>query len=177
MVITKILYRIVSVAFLTALCTFIACEDLDTISFDVSQPVAFSVNETTTNSSGKDYDVSATINIQQNADLVDYLDRIEEIEINHIEYAISNASPSDISLNNASIETSSGLDIVMAKSIALNNTSTGELTHNPPGINDLVSRLKGSGMDQLKLFGDLTRTPLTCTITVTFHLTVKARAI
>jgi hypothetical protein len=154
-----------------------ACEDLDTISFDVSQPVVFSINETAVNSSTIDYEVIASINISQNPDLIDYLDRLEEVELNHIEYAISNATFQDISLNNASIETSSGLDVVAAKSIALSTGSSGELSLNPPGVNDLETRLKGSGRDQLKLFGDLTRTPLACTVTVTFHLTVKARAI
>ena len=154
-----------------------ACEDLDTISFDVSQPVVFSINETAVNSSGKDYEVTASIDISQNPDLIDYLDRLEEVELNHIEYTISNATFQDISLNNASIETSSGLDVVAAKSIALSTGSSGELSLNAPGVNDLETRLKGSGRDQLKLFGDLTRTPLACTVTVTFHLTVKARAI
>lgn len=154
-----------------------ACQDLDTISLDISQPVVFSINETAVNSSGIDYDVTATIDISQNADLTDYHDRIESIEINHIEYAISNATFQDINLSNASIETSSGLDIVAAKLIALSTGSSGELTLNPPGVNDLETRLRGSGSDQLKLFGDLTRTPLMCAVTVTFHLTVKARAI
>lgn len=154
-----------------------ACEDLETVSLDISHPVVFSVNETAVNSSGIDYDVTATIDISQNTDLTDYLDRIESIEINHIEYAISNATFQDINLNNASIETSTGLDIVAAKSIALSTGSSGELSLNPPGVNDLETRLQGSGIDQLKLFGDLTRTPLACTVTVTFHLTVKARTI
>ena len=177
MLATKILLRTFSILCLATLSLFIACEDLDTISFDVSQPVVFSINETAVNSSGKDYEVTASIDISQNPDLIDYLDRLEEVELNHIEYTISNATFQDISLNNASIETSSGLDVVAAKSIALSTGSSGELSLNPPGVNDLETRLKGSGRDQLKLFGDLTRTPLACTVTVTFHLTVKARAI
>lgn len=177
MLASKILLRIFSILCFATLSLFMACEDLETISFDVSQPVVFSVNETTVNSNGIDYDITATIDISQNSDLQNYLNRIEDVELNHIEYAISNATFQDISLNNASIETSSGLDIVAAKSIALSTGSSGELSLNAPGVNDLETRLKGSGRDQLKLFGDLTRTPLACTVTVTFHLTVKARAI
>jgi hypothetical protein len=177
MLASKILLRLFSILCFAMLSLFISCEDLDTISFDVSQPVVFSINETAVNSSGKDYEITASINISQNLDLIDYLDRLEEVDIKHIEYTISNATFQDISLNNASIETSSGLDIVAAKSIALSSGSSGELSLNPPGVNDLETRLQGSGSDQLRLFGDLTRTPLACTVTVTFHLTVKARAI
>jgi len=173
----KFLFRILSLFAFSTLFFLSACEDFDTISLEISQPVVFTVNETEANSNGKDYDITASINISQNPDLMDYINRIEEVEINHIEYAISGASHQDIRLNNALIETSAGLDIISAQSIALSNSSSGEFDLNAPGINDLETRLKGSGRDNLKLFGDLTRTPLTCTVTVTFHLNVKARAI
>lgn len=177
MLATRILLRAFSTLSFAALSLFFSCDEVETISLETSQAVTFLVNDPTVNSNGKDYEVMATINISQNPDLAQYLYRIEQVEINHIEYVISGANPQDISLNNASIETSSGLDIVVAKSIALNNTSSGELTGNPPGINDLNTRLRGSGTDQLTLFGDLTRTPIVCTVTVTFHLHVKARVI
>jgi len=177
MLANKILLRGLSVFSFAALSLLLSCENLETISVETSQTVTFLVNEPTTNSNGIDYEVTSTIDISQNPDLTGLLNHIKQIEINHIEYVISGADPQGISLNNASIETSSGLDIVVAKSIALNNASSGELKGNPPGINDLNTRLQGSGKDQLKLFGDLSRTPLVCTVTVTFHLTVKANAI
>ncbi|HRE65357.1 MAG TPA: hypothetical protein PLM56_17130 [Cyclobacteriaceae bacterium] len=169
--------RGLSVFSFAALSLLLSCENLETISLETSQTVTFLVNEPTTNSNGIDYEVTSAIDISQNPDLTGLLNRIKQIKINHIEYVISGADPQGISLNNASIETSSGLDIVVAKSIALTNASSGELKGNPPGVNDLNTRLQGSGTDQLKLFGDLSRTPLVCTVTVTFHLTVKANAI
>lgn len=177
MLASKFLLRTTSVIALVLFGLFSACEDLDTISLEISQPIVFTVNETEANSNGKDYEVISTIDISQNPDLTDYLNRIEEVEINHIEYVISGASHQDIRLNNALIETSAGLDIISAESIALSNSSSGEFDLNAPGVNDLATRLKGSGGDNLKLFGDLTRTPLNCTVTVTFHLSIKARAI
>jgi hypothetical protein len=177
MVITKILYRIVSVAFLTALCTFIACEDLDTISLDITQSATFVIEDESVNSNGKDYSLIAPLDISQNPDLADYLDRIEEVAVKHIEYSISNSGSPGISLTNAAIKTSSNLDIIEAQPMSLSDGSSGELTPSPPGINDLVSRLKGSGSDQVKLSGYLSRTPVDCTVTATFHLTVKVRAL
>jgi hypothetical protein len=176
MTVFKIINRIASLIVLGALATFASCEGPETISLETSQPVVFIINEAAVNSSGKDYDVTANIDLRQNPDAMDYLNRIEAVEIVHIEYAVSDANPQDISLNNAAMETSAKLDIIGAKSISLSNSSTGEFVFNAPGINDLETRLRGSGYDVLNLFGGLTRTPLACKVTVTFHLNIKARA-
>jgi hypothetical protein len=176
MLIMKILSKATAVICLITLCTFMACEDLETISLDITQPATFTINDQSANTNGRNYSLITPIDISLNPDLADYLDRIEKVEVNHIEYSISNSGPQDISLTNASIKTSSNLDIIDLQSISLSN-GTGELTPNPPGINDLVSRLKGSGSDQVKLSGYITRTPVNCIATVTFHLTVKVRAL
>ncbi|MCW5910617.1 MAG: hypothetical protein KIT62_06055 [Cyclobacteriaceae bacterium] len=161
---------------LSALSLLTACEDPDTITLEISEPVVFSVNETAVNSSGKDYDVSAWLDISQNPDVISYINKIEEVKVIHIEYAVSNADPQDISLNEGTIATSAGFDIIKSLPLPLSNTSSGQLTFHPPGVNDLATRLKGSGKDHLHLSGYLTRTPLICTVTVTFHLSIKARA-
>jgi len=174
----RILLRAGLILLLGASVLLTACNDWETIDLSTSQSVVFSINETTVNSSGKDYEVTAPIDIRSNPELLNYLKLIETVEINHIEYTVSESSAEDISLNNGVIKTSAELDVVKARSIPFSNTSgTGEFNLNPPGVNDLSTRLKGTGYDNLKLFGRLTRTPLTCTVTVTFHMHVKARAI
>jgi hypothetical protein len=177
MLIVKFFSRATALICLTTLCTFMACEDLDTVSLDITESATFTINDQSANTNGKDYSLTTPIDISLNPDLADYLDRIEKVEVNHIEYSISNSGPQDISLTNATIKTSSNLDIIDLQSISFSNGSSGELTPNPPGINDLVSRLKGSGSDQVKLSGYITRTPVNCIATVTFHFTVKVRAL
>jgi hypothetical protein len=155
---------------------FSQCQDDDTVLLSITQPVVFSINEATVNSSGKDFEITASIDIRNNTDLIDYLNKVETIEINLIDYTISGSSSADISLINGIVETSSGLNVTDARQILFTNNSTGEFNLQPPGINDLSTRLKGSGHDNLKLLGRLTRTPFTCTLTVNFHLTLKARS-
>ncbi|MBX2895501.1 MAG: hypothetical protein KF763_08660 [Cyclobacteriaceae bacterium] len=155
---------------------FSQCQDDDTILLSITQPVVFSINEAAVNSSGKDFEINAGIDIRNNAEVIDYLNKIEALEINLIDFTISGSSSADISLLNGIIETSSGLDVTEARQILFTNSSTGKFNLQPPGINDLSTRLKGSGHDNLKLLGRLTRTPFTCTLTVNFHLLIKARA-
>ncbi|TXH29840.1 MAG: hypothetical protein E6Q96_02840 [Cyclobacteriaceae bacterium] len=154
-----------------------SCDDLDKIKFDLTMPVVFAVAETETNSGGKDYEVTALLDISQNPDVISYINRLEEIKVNHIEYSVSNADLEDISLNEATITTSGGFSIVKDLTIPLSNSSSGQFELNAPGVNDLATRLIGNEKDELHLSGFLTRTPLTCNVTITFHLSIKARAI
>ncbi|MBX2913745.1 MAG: hypothetical protein KF856_00600 [Cyclobacteriaceae bacterium] len=152
------------------------CTDQESVSITLSQPVVFSINEATVNSSGKDFEINASLDIRNSAELTDYINKIEAIEIKHIEYIVSGSSASDISLTNSKIETSSGFDVGTAQTIQFSNNNTGEFMLQPPGVNDLSTRLKGAGQDNMKLLGRLSRTPLAATLTVNFRLTVKARA-
>lgn len=168
--------RLVAVFGWVCLFLFSSCEDVDKVNFSLTQTVVFALSESETNSGGRHYDVSAPLDITRNADVITYANKIEEIKISLVEYEISDANPQDVFLNEASVSTSQGLSIASVSSLPLNNRS-GQLTPNAPGVTDLVTRLQNSGKDQLKLSGYLTRTPVACTVTVTFHLNVKARVI
>lgn len=140
-------------------------------------PVVFAVSDAEDNSGGKDYEITGLLDLSQNPDVISYINRLEEIEVNHIEYEISNATPEDIVLNEGTISTSAGFDIVDGLNITLSNSNSGTFSLHAPGVNDLATRLISNEKDQLRLSGFLTRTPLMCNVTITFHLSIKARAI
>jgi hypothetical protein len=153
-------------------------EKLDDVDFDITQTVSFVVNETATNPEGKNYSTSETLDISSAPDVAKYADKIKSYKVNKVTYKIMGVTPAaGVTLNDGKIEAAGAETIASAGAIPLTNTPETELTTNNSGIDELVSSLLASKQAQISLTGHLSKTPVTCTVTVKFYLKVTANAL
>lgn len=171
-----------SILLLIAAGSFSSCdlfEDADDVSFDVTLPITFLINETADHPTGKVYSDTELLDATSNSDVAEYASKIKEFKVNKITYSISpGADPSTVIFTNGTIKVSStGKTIAAASSVSLTNTTETELTADTAGLNELASKLLDDKQELILLDGTLSKTPVTFSVKFNFYVTVTANAL
>ncbi len=172
--------HLIPVFLLLALGTFSSCDlfdKVDDVSFDVTLPLDFAVNETADNPSGKTYTDSKLLDASSDPEVAKYASKIQEFTVNKVTYTISGASDQSITFTNGTLKVSSGKTIASASSVSLSNTAETELTADTAGFNELASLLLADKQELVQLQGTLSETPVSFTVKFKFYVTLTADAL
>jgi hypothetical protein len=172
--------HLIPVFLLFALGTFSSCDlfdKVDDVSFDVTLPLDFVVNETADNPSGKTYTDSKLLDASSDPEVAKYASKIQEFKVNKVTYTISGASDPSITFTNGTLKVSSGKTIASASSVSLSNTAETELTADTAGFNELASLLLADKQELVTLQGTLSETPVSFTVKFKFYVTLTADAL
>lgn len=160
---------------------FTSCDLLDSaddVSFDVTLPVDFVINETADNPSGKSYTDTELLNASSDPEVAKYASKIKEFKVNKITYTISGANPNTVTFSNGTLKVnSSGKTIASAGSVSLTNTSETELTADTAGFNELAANLLDDKQESIQLAGTLSKTPVAFNVKIKFYVTITADAL
>ncbi len=173
---------IFSILLLIAIGTISSCDLLDKaddVSFDVTVPLTFVIDEKADFPSGKAYSDSKLLDAATNAEVAKYASKIKEFKVNKVTYTISpGASPSTVIFTNGALKVSStGKTIASAASASLANTAETELTADLAGFTELAAKLLDDQEELVLMNGTLSKTPVAFTVTFNFYLTIKANAL
>ncbi|HEX8040213.1 MAG TPA: hypothetical protein VF490_13740 [Chryseosolibacter sp.] len=177
----KFMVRSLAGSFLLGL-TLSACElfnKLDDVTFDVTLPLDFVIDEQLVSQNPVVYSDVAILDATDDPEVAKYKDKIREIRLNKITYEISNfAAPGAVSFTNGSLKLASGETLVTASSIPLQNTAETELTStNPAGFNAFAADILGDKQVGVNLDGTFSETPVAFTLTARFYVTITADAL
>lgn len=170
-----------SILFLIVFGTFSSCDLLDKaddVSFDVTVPVIFAIDEAADNPSGMAYSDTQLLNATSDPEVAKYASKIKEFAVNKITYTISGANPNTVNFTNGELKVSStGTTLASVSSVSLANPAETELTTNTAGLNELAAKLLDDKQEMILLNGTLSKTPVTFTVTFNFYLTITANAL
>ena len=169
------------ISLLFVFCTFSSCELLDKaddVSFDVTLPLDFVINESADNPSGKAYTDTELLDAASDPDVAKYASKIKSFKVNKITYTISGANPNTVIFTNGSLKVSStGKTIATANSVSLANLVETELTADATGFNELAAKLLDDKKELIILEGTLSKTPVAFYVEFQFYLTITADAL
>jgi len=172
--------HLIPVFLLLALGSFSSCDlfdKVDDVSFDVTLPLDFAVNEAAVNPSGKTYTDSKLLDAASDPEVAKYASKIQEFKVNKVTYTISGASDPTITFTNGTLKVSSGKTIASISSASLSNTAETELTADTAGFNELASLLLADKQELVTLQGTLSKTPVSFTVKFKFYVTLTADAL
>jgi len=171
----------ISILLLIVFGTFSSCDifdKADDVSFDVTLPLNFSINETADNPTGMSYSDTELLDAASNAEVAKYASKIKEFKVNKITYSISSVNPSGVTFNSGEIVVSStGTKIATAGNVFLATVSDVELSVNTAGFNELATKLLDDKKEEIKLQGTFTKTPIAFTLSCKFYVTITANAL
>lgn len=171
----------ISILLLIVFGTFSSCDlfdKADDVSFDVTLPLNFSINETADNPTGMSYSDTELLDATSNAEVAKYASKIKEFTVNRITYTISGANPNTVTFTNGQLKVSStGKTIATASSVSLANSAETELTADTAGFNELASKLLDDKQEMILLNGTLSKTPVAFTVKFNFYVTITANAL
>lgn len=169
------------VLFALALVTFTSCElfeKADDVTFNVSVPLDFVIDENADNPGGASYSDTELLDATTDPEIAKYADKINKIEVERITYTISNADPSSVVFSGGSLMVASNSKIIAtASSVSLSNTAETELTADLDGFNDLAARLLDDKQETVMLNGTLSETPVSFNVRFRFYLKITADAL
>jgi len=172
---------LLSILLLIVFGTFSSCEifdKADDVSFDVTIPLNFTINETVNNPSGASYADVELLDANANSEVAKYANKIKEFKVNKITYTISSVNPAGVTFNSGSIVVSStGTTIATAGNVSVASVSDVELSANTAGFNELAERLLDDKKEEIKLQGTFTKTPIAFTLACKFYVTITANAL
>lgn len=173
---------IFSILLLIALGTISSCDLLDKaddVSFDVTVPLTFLIDENADNPSGMAYSDTQLLDATSDPEVAKYASKIKEFTVKKVTYTISpGADPSTVIFTNGALKVSStGKTIASATSVSLTNTAETELTADTAGFNELASKLLDDKQEIILMNGTLSKTPVAFTVKFTFYITIKANAL
>jgi len=174
--------HLIPVVLLLALGTFSSCDlfdKVDDVSFDVTLPLEFVIDENADNPGGMTYTNSKLLSATSDPEVAKYASKIQEFKVNKITYTVSpGADPSTVTFSNGTLKiTSSGKTIASISSASLSNTSETELTADTAGFNELASTLLADKEESIQMQGTLSKTPVAFTVTFKFYVTITADAL
>lgn len=161
--------------------TFSSCDLLDKaddVSFDVTLPLDFVINETADNPSGKNYTDSKLLDATSDPDVAKYASKIKAFTVNKVTYTVSGANPNTVTFTNGTLKVNStGKTIASASSVSLSNSTETELTTDTAGFNELAAKLLDDKQELILLNGTLSKTPVAFTVKFKFYVTITANAL
>lgn len=172
---------IIPILLLIAFGTFSSCDlfdEADDVSFDITLPLNFSINESADNPGGKAYTDTELLDASSNAEVAKYASKIKEFTVNRITYTISGANPNTVTFTNGQLKVSStGKTIATASSVSLANSAETDLTADEAGFNELAAKLLDDKQEMILLNGTLSKTPVAFTVKFNFYVTITANAL
>ena len=173
---------IISILLLIVFGTFSSCDLLDKaddISFDITLPLNFVINETGNNPGGKVYTASQLLDATSDPEVAKYASKIKEFKVNRITYTITPGTNSNtVTFSNGALKVSStGKIIATATSASLSNTAETDLTADIAGFNELAAKLLDDKQELILLDGTFSSTPVAFTVKFNFYVTIKANAL
>lgn len=170
-----------SVVCLLAIGAFSSCElfdKADDVSFDVTLPLNFTINETADNPSGKAYSDTELLDATANAEVAKYASKIKSFKVNKITYTISGANPNTVTVSGGALKVSStGKTIASASSVSLANTAETQLTADTGGFDELAAKLLDDKQELILLNATLSKTPVAFQVKFNFYVTITANAL
>jgi hypothetical protein len=175
---TKILVYMLLLIVFAAFSSCGLLDKADDVSFDVTLPLDFVINETADNPGGKAYASTKLLDATADPEVAKYASKIKEFKVNKITYTISSVNPAGVTFNSGSIVVSStGTTIATAGNVALTSVSDVELTANTAGFNELAAKLLDDKKEEIKLQGTFTKTPIAFNLSCKFYVTITANAL
>jgi len=173
---------LVVLLFLSMALTFQGCElfdKVDDVTFDVELPLEFLIDEQMESDVPVIYSDMAILNALDEPEVAKYKDKIREIKLNKITYAITNYSaPGTVTFSNGTLSMAGAGTLASASSIPLMNTPDTELTTtNATGFNEFANQIIDDKQVTINLDGTFSTTPVAFTLTAYFHVTIKADAL
>jgi len=172
--------HLIPVFLLLALGTFSSCDlfdKVDDVSFDVTLPLDFVIDENDDNPSGKNYTSSKLLDAASDPEVAKYASKIQEFKVNKITYTISpGADPSTVTFTNGYLK-ANGKNLIEATSAILSNTAETELAANTAGFNELASLLLADKQETVEMTGFLSKTPVAFNVKFKFYVTITADAL
>jgi hypothetical protein len=160
---------------------FTSCDLLDKaddVSFDVTLPITFIIDENADNPGGMSYFDTQLLDATSDPEVAKYASKIKEFKVNKITYSISGVAPSGVTFNSGTIVVNStGTTIATAGNVALTSVLDVELSANTAGFNELATKLLDDKKEMIKLQGTFTKTPIQFYLECTFHVTITANAL
>jgi hypothetical protein len=177
----KIKYLIPALLLL-AFGTFSSCDLLDKaddVSFAVTVPLTFVIDENADNPSGMAYSDTQLLDATANSEVAKYASKIKKFEVTKVTYTISpGADPSTVIFSNGALKVSStGKTIASATSVSLTNTAETELTSDTAGFNELATKLLDDKQEMILMNGTLSKTPVAFTVKFNFYIKITANAL
>lgn len=162
--------------------TFSSCDLLDkadNVSFDVTIPLTFLIDENADNPGGMAYSDTQLLDATTNSEVAKYASKIKKFEVIKVTYTISpGADPSTVIFTNGALKVSStGKTIASATSVSLTNTSETELTSDTAGFNELATKLLDDKQELILMNGTLSKTPVAFTVKFNFYIKITANAL
>lgn len=175
----KAILPILLLAIFTAFSSCDLLDKADDVSFDVTLPLTFVIDETADNPSGKAYADSKLLDATSDAEVAKYASKIKEFKVNKVTYTITpGAGSSTVTFTNGAVKVSStGKTIASATSVNLSNTAETELTADTAGFNELATKLLDDKKELILLNGTLSKTPVGFSVKFNFYVTITANAL
>jgi len=150
----------------------------DDVSFDVTLPLEFVIDENEDNPGGKAYSDTELLDATSDAEVAKYANKIKEFKVNKITYTISGADPNTVIFTDGALKvSSSGKTIATASTVNLSTTSETELTADTAGFNELAAKLLDDKQEMILLNGTLSQTPVSFYVEFKFYVTITANAL
>jgi hypothetical protein len=154
-------------------------DKVDDVTFQASLPLEFVIDEQMVSQEPVLYTDAQVLDAIDDPEVAKYKDKITEIKLNSISYEIGDfAAPGAVTFTNGSLKLASGQTLATASSIPMENTAETDLTGvSQDGFNAFASDILGDKQVGINLQGTFSQTPVAFTLTVYFHVTIKADAL
>jgi hypothetical protein len=154
-------------------------DKVDDVTFQASLPLEFVIDEQMVSQEPVMYADAEVLNAIDDPEVAKYKDKITEIKLNSISYEINDfAAPGAVTFTAGSLKLASGETLATAASIPMENTAETDLTGiNQDGFSAFASDILGDKQVGVNLQGSFSQTPVAFTLTVYFHVTIKAEAL
>ncbi len=165
-------------AVFTSSALLFGCKNDDDVTFDVTIPVDYVVDETAVSSIGKSIDIQGTLDALTSAQVTKYKDKIKNVYINSISYAISSVEPSGtINLSRIDVVLKGSLDPIVAETSSqlLATKADTEMTErNDYEFQKLSDQIKYNQQSQILIRTSVSKTPIKFTLTLKVSLKIVA---
>ena len=171
--------HLIPVFMLLLLGTVSSCDlfdKVDDVSFDVTLPLDFVIDENADNPDGASYTDTQLLDATSDPDVAEYANKIKEFKVNKITYTISGADPASVTFTNGFLK-ANGKNLAQASSVSLSNTAETDLTADIAGFNELASLLLADKKETVELTGFLSKTPVAFNVKFKFYVTITANAL
>lgn len=154
-------------------------DKVDDVTFEATLPLEFVINEEMVSQEPVAYADAELLDAIDDPEVAKYKDKITEIKLNAITYEIDDfAAPGVVTFTNGLLKVASGQTLATASSIPMENTVETELTSvDQDGFKAFASDILGDKQIGINLAGSFSQTPVALTLTVYFHVTIKAEVL
>lgn len=155
-------------------------DKVDDVTFEGVLPLEFVINEPATSADPVTYTATKTLNALENDEINKYRNKLKEIKLTGISYAIENYdAPGQVTFSDGVLKVGAAEKTLAAvPSIELENTPETELTSlNLDGVSEFANDLDDDQAVEIRMSGVLSSTPVAFKLRVKFHVSVTAEVL